>query len=91
MTNTKAFWICFFVPFVIFVIPFLLNLVFNFKGYDDDVVFAVFLLILLPLSLFVPPLLLWWKGIEFRKYGFYGAITSIVFLAIPLFRAITSG
>lgn len=44
--------------------------------------FMMFLLIpLLPISLFVPAFVI---GKEFRKYGFYGAFTSAILIAIFL-------
>lgn len=79
MTKVKAFFICFFIPIIITSLPAL----FPYEaGEMSNRTFMMFLLIpLLPVSLFVPAFTV---GREFRKYGFYGAVISAVFIAIFL-------
>lgn len=74
MTKLKAFLMCLILPLVVvFGVPWLLPL-----GEGEDFTMLVRILVLIPLvplSLFVPPFTI---GGEFRKYGLYGTLASMI-------------
>lgn len=86
MTKTKAFFICFVSPLVILGFLFLFVYI---GGVGEGLSGAIgmmlligfFRIILLPLSLLITPFFLGKKwGVEFRKYGFYGSLVSLLII-----------
>lgn len=87
-TKYQVFFICFIIPSIIFWLPAALPA--N-NGSElvpsTSALMELLLFILLPLSVFVPTNVI---GGEFKKYGYYGALTSIG-VSLLIFVTYTNG
>lgn len=82
MTKIKAFFICFITPIVFEI---LMVYLFSSRGIHESPVILVAYGSVVPflLSFFVTPALVGGKwGTEFRKFGFYGSLVSLLVIIL---------